>query len=92
MTQPNANQVLQISWAQLITIIMSVVTAAIIQWVAISNRLAVVENTNINQDAQIIEIKRMEGENKKEVINKLDKIQSEVTGIRVELERKQNRP
>jgi len=92
MTPPNSNQVLQISWGQLVTIIISFVAALMLQWVAITNRLTALESSNGSRDREISEIKSNEVHSKREVINKLDKIQIDVNGIRVELERKQNRP
>ena len=92
MTPPNSNQVFQISWGQLVTIIISFVAALMLQWVAITNRLTALESSNGSRDREISEIKSNEVHSKREVINKLDKIQIDVNGIRVELERKQNRP
>ena len=92
MTPPNSNQVLQISWGQLVTIIISFVAALMLQWVAITNRLTALESSNGSRDREILEIKSNEVHSKREVINKLDKIQTDVNSIRVELERKQNRP
>jgi len=92
MTPPNSNQVLQISWGQLVTIIISFVAALMLQWVAITNRLTALESSNGSRDREISEIKSNEVHSKREVINKLDKIQTDVNSIRVELERKQNRP
>jgi len=92
MTPPNSNQVFQISWGQLVTIIISFVAALMLQWVAITNRLTALESSNRSRDREISEIKSNEVHSKREVINKLDKIQIDVNGIRVELERKQNRP
>lgn len=91
MTAPASNQVLQIKWPQIITLLVAFLSAAIMQWVMMSNRLTAIETKQAAQDKELTEMKAKENDSTRDVVMKLDNIQEDVNAIKVELERKQNR-
>lgn len=91
MTPPNANQILQIKWPQIISLLVTFLSAAIMQWVMMSNRLTAIETKQGIHDKELQEVKAREKESTHDVVLKLDKIQEDVNAIKIELERKQNR-